>query len=450
MRRSSCCSCFISWSSQGSGTVTGREAKVGARRGFFAEIQHQSRVAARKRQQEESAAHKARLLAARQAEQARKSAERARAQAAKVLAAEQKAAEREAQRLHEDAMQAEAEAHNTELQETYAEVDSLLASTLGVDDFVDLETFRKVAVHPPFPRPELLRPTPKPVPLVARAEPRYAEPQPPTGWLGRLFGKKRHAQRVAEAQAAFAADYVAWQAEAAQLPVAQLRQRQEYQAEEERRHGLLREAQAEYDAQCRQRELAVQEENRDLDTLIQGVAYGVEEAIQEYVSIVLRNSAYPESFPVEHDFTFDSSLKELVVTARVPTPDTIPVVKEYKYLKAREEIVPTPLSQREQKERYANAVAQIALRTFHEVFESDRAGRINTINLTVACEARSPATGLMTRTPLVGVATDRATFTTFDLSNVEPLATLRHLGANVSKNPLGLVAIDDSKGVRSA
>ena len=54
----------------------------------------------------------------------------------------------------------------------------------------------------------------------------------------------------------------------------------------------------------------------------------------------------------------------------------------------------------------------------------------------------------MTDIPFVAVASDRATFEAFDLSNVVPAATLTHLKAAVSKNPFGLVAIDLSKGVR--
>jgi restriction system protein len=50
--------------------------------------------------------------------------------------------------------------------------------------------------------------------------------------------------------------------------------------------------------------------------------------------------------------------------------------------------------------------------------------------------------------PLVAVATDRATFEAIDLANVVPQATLGHLGAVISKNPHGLVAIDTSKGIR--
>jgi restriction system protein len=232
------------------------------------------------------------------------------------------------------------------------------------------------------------------------------------------------------------------------LPAAQLRQQQELQQAEEKRLTTLKMEQARYGAECQQRELATKEENQKLDTLIQGLVYGVEDAIQEYVSIMLGNSAYPESFSVEHDFTFDSSLSELALTVLVPAPQIIPSVKEYKYAKAKDEITTTSLTLKDQKDRYLNAVTQVALRSLHEIFESDHAGRIATITLTVACEAVNAATGLQQRTPMVGVATDRTTFTSSDLSNVVPLATLKHLGALVSTNPYDLIPIDTSKGVR--
>lgn len=418
------------------------------RRGFFAELQHQAQLAERQRQREENAAERARIAAARRYEQAQKQAARARAQAARASAAEQKAAEREAKRLHEEERQAEVAARNAELASTYSEIDSMLAATLGVDDFVDLEKLRKVATHPPFPETHLLKPTPQPEPLVVRPEPQYAEPPAPRGLPAFFGGKKKHAELVAKAQAAFASDHAAWQAEVARLPEAQLHQRQKYEELEHKRHTKLQQAQTKYEAECRQRELATQEENKKLDTLIQGLGYGVEEAIQEYVSIVLGNSVYPEAFPVEHDFTFNSSLRELTLTVLVPSPQTVPAVKEYKYVRAKDEIVSTALTLKDQKNRYLSAVAQVALRSLHEIFESDRAGRIETIALTVASEGINAATGLQQRTPLVAVATDRSTFTTFDLSSVVPLATLKHLGALVSPNPFDLVPIDTSKGVR--
>jgi len=117
-------------------------------------------------------------------------------------------------------------------------------------------------------------------------------------------------------------------------------------------------------------------------------------------------------------------------------------------VKASDEISATSLPKKDQKERYADAVYEVALRNLHEIFEADRAARIQTIALTVASEGLDPATGLQKRTSLVAVAADRESFTTFDLANIVPLATLQHLGASISKNPFEMIGIDGSQGVR--
>ena len=269
-----------------------------------------------------------------------------------------------------------------------------------------------------------------------------------------------YAAALAQAQADHDRDTRSWEAEARQrrqghpfaevasVPSRQEEQDREYEAAENLRLQQLEAAKAAYGAECRQREAEVAESNRALDQLIANLGYGVEDAVQEYVSIVLGNSVYPDSFPVVHEFGFDSAHGELTLKVAVPGPAAMPSIRQFKYVKARDEIAETPLTQKDQRERYANAVAQVAIRTLHEIFEADRAGRIQTISLTVATQAIDPGTGHMTDIPFIAVASDRATFEHLDLSNVVPSATLAHLNAAVSKNPFGLVAIDLSKGVR--
>lgn len=103
---------------------------------------------------------------------------------------------------------------------------------------------------------------------------------------------------------------------------------------------------------------------------------------------------------------------------------------------------------REQKERYAGAVWQVAIRTLHEIFEADRAGKIHSIALTVAAHRLAPATGLPEHIPLAVVAAERGSFLQFDLCNIVPRATLAHLGAALSKSPYDLVPADTRAGVR--
>ncbi len=415
------------------------------KRGFFAELQREAAQAQRRKQQAASAAARAQATAERQYEAARRQAERAQAQASRASAAEQKAAEREALRLHQEARDAEVEAMNSELATQFQDIDSILASTLEVDDFVDVEQLRKVVSHPAFTRTDLETPRPPPVPLQASPEPQYVEPSPPKGLFGR--GKK-HAEGIAQAQAAFAEQHAAWQTEVAQLPTAQLRQMQQYQEIEQERLAQLAVVREQYEAECRARETEVEQENAELDDFIGRLASNDEEAVQEYVAMVLGNSVYPECFPVEHEHHFDSALRELSLTVSVPAPNAVPSVKEYKYVKGKDEIVAAALSQREQKDRYAEAVNQVALRTLHEVFEADRDGKIETITARVVTHAINPATGQPEEVDLLAVAVDRSAFVSFDLANVVPVETLRLLKALVSKNPFGLVGIDTSKGVR--
>jgi restriction system protein len=415
-----------------------------ARRGFFAELAHQQQVAARQRDQRERAATRAQATAQRQAEAAQKRAQAAEQRVLKAAAAEAKAAEKEVERLRHEAAVAAVEASNAELAATYEEIDGLLAATLAVDDWVDLNELRSVAKHPPFPHPELEQPAPLPPPIPPPPEPQFVAPPAPTG----LFGKKKHGEAVAQAQSEFAASHQAWQAQMAALPAQQAQQAESYRRAEVARTTQLEEARERHQAECDRLDAEAAEANKDLEALIAGVAYGTEDAVQEYVGIVLSNSVYPDAFPVLHEHTFNSQLRELELTVLVPPPGEVPAIKEYKYVKSKGEITATPLPKAQQKERYVSAVHQVALRSLHEVFEADRAGWVQSISLTVAVDSVDPATGRNKRTPLIAVASARNDFNEIDLSNVVPLATLGHIGAVVSKNPFELVAIDDGQGVR--
>jgi restriction system protein len=419
-----------------------------AKRGFFAEIQYQNQLAAKRAAQAERAQAREYARAVREAERAQREAERAAAQLARATTAEKKAAEREAKRLHEEARLAEVASLNAQLAGVVDELDSILAATLDVDDFVDLEKLRVKVNHPPFPRADLEIPTAPPVPVSAPPKPELVTPDAPTG-LGAMFGaKKKHGAAVAAAQAEFDGALVAWQAEAAQVPARQLQQIRARDAAESQRLAELEAAQEDYRRECERRETHVAEANARLDALISGVRSGTETATQEYVGIVLGNSVYPSILDVEHDFVFDPELKELTLTVLMAGPERLPSEKAYKYVKAKDEVTVTSLPKKEQKDRYASAVHQVALRSLHEIFEADRAAQINTIALKVATEANDPATGRNKRTTLVAVAAERESFLGFDLSNVVPLATLQHLGASISKSPYDLVGIDESQGVR--
>jgi restriction system protein len=413
---------------------------VARRRGFFAEIQHQVRVA----EQQQRASDRERQAAARRVDAAHRAEERARAAASRADEVERRQLEKELAVAHAESMQAEVDSLNAELSAKYDVLDSLLAATLEVDDFVDLESLRAKVSLPGFPSPGLRTPLPLPVPLPDPPLPVRREVEPPAGVFGR---KRRFAEASALADQQYAADYFAWQAATDALPAQRLAQQESYQALEQERLTRLAKAEEEYAILRRAIERRVAEQNARLDDLITSLAYGTVEAVQEYVGIVLANSVYPEWFPVAHTASFDPANAELDLRVVVPGPQLVPTVKSFRYVKASDTIAESPLSQKEIKDRYASVVHSIALRSLHEVFEADRRQLIQTISLELGTETISPATGREAYIPFVSVATSRLAFEEIDLSGVVPSATLNHLGAVVSKNPAGLAAADGS-GVR--
>lgn len=417
-----------------------------ARRGFFAELQHQAKVAARERERAALQSEKARNAANRMAEQARKADERAAAQLARASEADKKRLAKEAREAHVAAMEAEAERRNLELTEAYQAIDSLLAATLEVDDYVDLTTLRTVAEHPPFERIDLEAPVPLPNPVIDPPQPVFAPPLPPKGLRG-LLGNKKHEKVVADATGAHERAVAEWQTGLHEAELAREAAASWHADMEAKRVSELEVERARYAEECSARETAAAERNSAIDKLIADLGYGAVDAVQEYVSIVLSNSVYPDDFLVEHDFEFDAATAELRLRVLVPGPDKLSTTSTYKYTKSSDEITAASLSQKACKDRYASAVHQVALRSMHEVFEADRRGLIKTISLEVGTETINPATGREGYIPFVAACAERDSFLALNLSNVLPAATLGHLGAAVSKSPYDLVSADAS-GIR--
>jgi restriction system protein len=419
-----------------------------ARRGFFAELQRQVRIAQREQERRQREATREHAALVRRREQAQKEEARTLAQLAKANAAERRRLEKEAREAHLAAKDAEVDERNQELSEKHSDIDTLLASTLARDDFVDLETLRTVAQHPPFGRTDLERPSPLPQPVTHPREPKLRLPDAPRG-LGALCGKKKHARSIEEAKQEHQRAFAEWQANCRNLEAQLSAAKEEHTRAEQKRLAQLDRERARYAEERRAREEDAAGRNRNLDELITNLGYGTASAVQEYVSIVLSNSVYPDHFPVSHEFDFTPETAELNLRVAIPEPGQLITEKAFKYTKATDEILPSFLSQKECRDRYAGAVHQIALRSIHEVFEADRRGLIRTISLEVGTSAVDPATGRRGYVPFLITAAERDAFLEFDLAAVVPIKTLERMGAAISKNPYSLTPADRS-GIRRA
>ncbi len=418
------------------------------RRGFFAEMQHQARLHEQRQRQAHRAAEQAHSRAVREAERARREWERNRVAQERSDAREAARYAKEQDSLRIAARQAEVDVLNAELEANYEAIDSMLLATLEIDDYVDLASLRQTVQFPAFDRPELTQPIPTPVPEPAPIEPAFVEPPLPTGLSGMVGAKKRHEAARATAWAAHLENHRAWQHEMRLRDERWFRIQAKYRDAESARLVQLAAAQEQYENDCNRARREVLSANVRLEKLMVGLQEGDPGALEEYISIVLSNSVYPAIFPVGHEFQFNGPDAELSLQVDIPRPDAVPSEKLFKYTRTTDTISSTPLPKKALKDRYANAVAQVILRSVHEIFEADRGGIVETISVTVGVRTVDPATGHDQFVPLAQLATDRSTIESLDLSRVDAQATLRHLRGAISSAPYDLAPLTNREGVR--
>ena len=414
---------------------------------FLAGLHHAARVAVREAERQAREADRLRRRAAVEAARTIKAEQAARVRLQRAEAADLKRYEKELKAAHQAAMQAEAERQNTELEEIEAELTSLLAATLDVDDFVNLETLRTPLSHPPFASKHE-RPLPTPKPAVHAEKPRIQFPPEP-GFVGKLVAGGRHRKAVEAAEAKHRQRLKSWERGRENVNAANEQRRQRHERDEGARLERLAAARRRYEKECFQREVEAQRKDEAITSLINNLAYGDPAAVHEYLSIVLANSVYPVWLPVEHEFTYEATAGELSLKVSVPEPDELGSTKIFRYVKASDEIRETPLAAKARRDRYASVLHQVALRSLHEVFEADRRGLVRTIALQVGTRANDPQTGNLAFLPLVCVGVERDAFSALNLANVVPAETLVYLSANISKDPTKLIAVDPTGVARS-
>jgi restriction system protein len=326
--------------------------------------------------------------------------------------AEQRAWEREQKRRLEQAGEDEAARLNQELQQYVGTLEQLLGWSLAHPVTVDFAAMKvpapqsqpgALAVPIPTPDPDSFRP--KPLTRLAKLVPGAQE----------RFAARWEQGRVAYEQAG--AD---WQ-----------------QAEQQRRDQLAK-AKQEHAAAA----AAAHEQHRRIDELEADFRTGRRAAVEQCLATALQASQYPRNFPHVFTLIYRSREQELLVEYDFPrVRDIIPTHASYRYVKTRGFIDTKARTAADTQRLYKTVLAQVTLRTLHELYTADRHGHVQGVAFNGVVDDIDPSTGRPTRPKLVSLRTDRETFLERDLARVDPLRALKGLKANFSSAPTELEAI---------
>jgi len=373
-----------------------------ARRGGYTRALTQGR---RYAEQQQRAQIQAATQVARAAERARLAYEQA-----------QRADASETARLYTASRLAEVALLNEQLDAKVTHLETILHETLAVDDYLDLSTLK---TFPELPAFDSVAHAPEEAPDLQAYLP--AE----TKGLRKLLPgvAHAHARRVEEAQARYDADLAA------------------YTTRETARRRDLAEARAAHERYIAQLHAETAAQHEQIDDLQRALSAGEPEAITHYVTLVLDASVYPADFPRRFKLAFVPESRQLVLEYDLPPFTVVPEERAYKYVKAQDEMTATMRPAAQRKALYASLVAQITLRTLHEIYEADRYAHIETIVLNGYVNSIDPGTGRPARTCVITVRATRDIFTNLDLSRVDPIACLKTLSASVSKSPAELAPV---------
>ena len=338
-------------------------------------------------------------------------------------------------KLYADSKVEEVELKNEELEDYIEQLNSLLTDTLRVDDFFDLERLKPqfnpglLAVEEKAPRLEdflSLKPWSREAPKLERFLPNSL------AFFERIIpgAKERYSKKVEQAKRNLEAALEEYKRIAGRHKRSFEAALEEYKRREEERLSELHRTKAEHEKQV-----------AELEQFQTDLKAGTPEAIVNYVTLVLEASSYPAAFPKHAKLAYVPESKQLVVEYDFPTFDVVPSVREYRYVKASDEIRESPRPMNERRSLYSSLVAQVTLRTLHELFEADRLNHLETIVYNGHVDSIDKGTGQPVRPCLVTLRTTKSHFEQIDLSKVDPPACLRALNASVSKSPAELAPV---------
>lgn len=151
------------------------------------------------------------------------------------------------------------------------------------------------------------------------------------------------------------------------------------------------------------------------------------EAIYEFAEMILSNSKYPESFPNSFEIDYNPENKMLIIEYQLPSQKEIPKVKEVKYITARQELKEVFIPENQLNKIYDETIYKIALRSIHELFESDIADAINCISFNGWVESINKATGKQENNCILSIQAKKDEFSNLDLAKVDPKTCFKTL-----------------------
>lgn len=181
--------------------------------------------------------------------------------------------------------------------------------------------------------------------------------------------------------------------------------------------------------------------NKNIDELKEQFENMGKEAIEFYFGSLINMIDIPEYFNTQYELEYDSQSKIIILDMELPIKENIPNLKQVKYVQTRKEFVETYLKEKDIDQLYDNIILQLSLRICHDVYISDKQGKVESIVFNGIYTGINKGTGKVESKCILSLQTKKSDFLNIDIRNVEPKACFKKLKGVSSSRLSELVPI---------
>jgi len=311
---------------------------------------------------------------------------------------------------------------NQEAKEAIESLNNILVHTLSVDDTVDWDAIKRkdafrikpVKLFNDGKKPDFIifnsfgRPT-EFERISPPIEPAFEKVKKEYGLFSKLFRGKAIKEK-------FDARIEKWE-----------QQKEQTRKDNADRESFFNQAVTSFEIKKKEFEEEKQRDNEALENIKSRYRDKDPKAIEEYCDLVLSGSQYPDYFPQNWVLEYREDSRIAVVEFDLPAPAQLPTVESYKYIKSHDEVSEKVLTQAARKKLYDSAIYQICIRTLHELFEADVINALEAVAFNGLVTNINPATGMEETKLIMSIVANKDQFIAFDLSQVDPKATFKHM-----------------------
>jgi len=314
----------------------------------------------------------------------------------------------------------EARRRTIEAAESFEQLDNILMDSITINNVLDWESLKRKDKFPEIPPQKSQKQRRLDYPQKPDRE--SAEFTPSLNFFQKLIGSMRE-KKIQEFEEKYKQAISLWYKQTTEIDSVNQKNEKDYNDMLKKWENAILEHEKNKNIFYQERDAF----NEKIEQIKKDYFSGTLEAIIYCCEIILDRSNYPENFPKDYELEYNPETKILIIEYELPSIDVFPKIKEVKFNATSKAYKETYITNNQLNARYDDTIYKIALRTIHELFESDVIDAYEAVSFNGWVKAVNKATGVEENNCILSLHVTKKEFQKIELANIDPKACFKNL-----------------------